>query len=225
MSRKIMDGIDGNLGNSSGNASLGEKSDSLSVMQARRARLEGGRLQQVFGTVRPVFILVAAWAMATSQVLRKHTATLTRYNAFLLLPAYHLFYQAFLISALFFMYQRHIEKMIELGAMTCSDYKVDTRSRFGFIKNPTVVYHFTLKALIVFVVSTVAGLVAAHIIKNGEWRPRSLAEYRRTFAYYSCANIGLCILTYFAATIVFAEHVPAEEWTEIECKMTDEMYS
>lgn len=218
MSRKIMDGIEAN--------SSGENSVALSVMQARLARLEGGRLQEVFGAVRPVFILVAAWAMATSQVLRKHTATLTRYNAFLLLPAYHLFYQAFLIAALFFMYQRHIEKMIELGAMTCSDYKIDTRSRFGFIKNPTVVYRFTLKALIVFAVSTVAGLVAAHMIKNVDgWRPRSLAEYRRTFAYYSCANIGLCILGYYAVTLIFTKYLPAEEWTEIECKMTDEMYS
>ena len=223
-----MEGIQGGLGNSSGSTSSGEKSDALSVMQERRAHLVGGRLQEVFGTVRPVFILVAAWAMATSQVLRKHTATLTRYNAFLLLPAYHLFYQAFLISALFFMYQRHIQGMIEQGAMTCSDYKIDTRSRFGFIKNPTVVYRYTLKGVLIFAVSTIAGLVAAHLIKNDVvdgWRPRSLVEYRRTFAYYSCANIGVCLLSYYAITKVFTENVPAEEWTEIECKMTDEMYS
>lgn len=187
------------------------------VMQGRRAGLEGP-LDKVFGTVRPVFILVAAWVMATAQVLRKHTATLARYNAFLLLPAYHLFYQAFLTSALFFMYQRHNQSQVESGTMTCDDYDVDTRYRFGFIKNPAAVYQFTLKAVLVFAISTVAGVVVAHMIKNdvGGWRPKTLREYRREFAYYSCANVGLCVLVYYAATGYWRD-TGAEPWDDIEC--------
>lgn len=181
-------------------------------------------LEQVFGTVRPVFILVTAWVMATAQVLKKHTATVVRYNAFLLLPAYHVFYQGFLISSLFFLYHRHRQALLESQTMDCSDYKMETRMRFGFIKNPTIVERFIKKTLIIFAISMIAGVVAAYLVKNdlNGWRPKNLAEYRRVFAYYSIANIGLCLLAYFAITEVFMLRVPAEAWDEeIPCVVTD----
>lgn len=164
-------------------------------------------IDEVLRQVRPVFVLVAAWVMATAQVLRKHTATLARYNAFVLLPAYHIFYQGFLISALFFVSQRHNREAIESGAMTRGRYAAETDVAFGFVKDPEAAKLFVLKAVIVFTVSGVAGIVAAFVVKNNvnNWRPNSLKEYRRVFTYYSAVNIAVCLLTYFIVNKVFSE--------------------
>ena len=161
--------------------------------------------------------------MATSQVLRKHTASLVRYNAFLLLPAYHIFYQGFLISALFSISHRHTQRDRESGHIMCVDYKIETRAKFGFIKNPDVVKRFTIVSCINFFVSLACGIVAAYIIKNDvrSWRPKNLREYRATFARYSTLNIGVCLLVYFVANYAYTKRRPAEVWHEIECKISD----
>lgn len=186
-----------------------------------------GALEAVFGTVRPVFIMVVAWVMATSQILKKHTATLVRYNAFVLLPAYHLFYQSFVIGAMFFVYQRHNQKGIDLGQMKCNDYKMDTYSKFGFIKNPTIVYRYTMKMSIIFLVSMVFSIVFSYLVKNDVWgtRPSSLDEYRKLVARYSAAYIGISMLMYFILTSIFTNAIPAEEWRMIDCPISDETFA
>ena len=180
-------------------------------------------LKATFGKIRPVFIIIAAWVMATSQVLRKHTASLVQYNAFLLLPAYHVFYQGLLISALFSISHRHTQRERESGAMRCVDYKIETRAKFGFIKNPDVVKRFTITSLLIFFVSLLFGVIAAYLIKNDvrSWRPKNLREYRATFARYSTLNIGVCLLVYFVAFNAISQSQPAETWGEIDCPISD----
>eukprot|EP00873_Tetraselmis_striata_P026988 jgi/Tetstr1/447252/TSEL_034689.t1 len=191
---------------------------------AARAEIPAeGALEAVFGTVRPVFIMVTGWVMATSQILKKHTSTLVRYNAFVLLPAYHLFYQSFVIAAMFFVYQRHNQQAMEMEQMTCNDYKMDTMSKFGFIKNPTIVYRYAIKMSTVFVVSMVFAILFSYIVKNDvwNWRPRNLDEYRKLFSIYSAAYLGMAIIMYFVLTSILTDKIPAEEWAMIECPVSD----
>lgn len=155
-----------------------------------------------FGYIRPIFILVAGWVMATAQTIRKHTNSIFGYDAFVMLPAYHLFYQVFIISALFYIYKYDIENEVEKGIIQSDEYIARVDEMFGFFSNENLVQIYLLVSGIVFVTSILSGVLAAYLIKNNVmgWRPTNLPEYRQTFSIYSAVNIGICLVTFFVIT-------------------------
>jgi len=155
-----------------------------------------------YSYIRPIFILVAAWVMATAQTIRKHTNSILRYDAFVMLPAYHIFYQIFIISSLFYIYQYDIHKDVENGTIEFDNYKDSVNENFGFILNESSVQVYLLILGVIFGISLLSGILAAYIIKNNVrgWRPKSLPEYRKIFSIYSAINLGLCIITFFVMT-------------------------
>lgn len=156
----------------------------------------------VFGSIRPIFILVAGWIMATAQTIRKHTNSIVRYDAFIMLPAYHVFYQAFIISALFYVRQYDLQKDVESGSLEMDEYRKDIDEMFGFVNNGKLTERYLIVSATVFAISLLFGVISAYLIKNnvGGWRPKTIKEYRHVFSIYSFANIGVCLLTFFVIT-------------------------
>lgn len=176
----------------------------------------------VFAVYRPYFFLVAGWIMSTAQVLRKHTMNMARYDAFVMIPAYHVFYQFFLASTMYMLFHRHNSSYIydeNADATKCNEYYISTMNRFGFLKDETYVYNFTLKLAILFVFQTLAAVLFIHLFRS---KPKDLRTYRKHVIYYSFAYL----LTYTSAYWIMTKFYRDSDVIEDEdiCKKLVEDY-
>lgn len=172
--------------------------------------------------VRPVFLLVVGWFMAVAQVLRRHTANMERYHAFLLLPAYQLFYTAFAGAALFALFRAAAQVGADAGRLSCDAFRSELLSRFGFMATPTAVHALLMRLAVVLAVGVVTGAVFAFLARNGALGapPETVHDYRRLFVRYAVFNLfaGLFGFIVLAPALLPAEGAGAPGAGLADCK-------
>lgn len=154
------------------------------------------------GTVRPVLVLINAWVMATSQVLKKHTKTRDSVGGFIALPLYALFYQTFIVAALFTAFNFANQKPRETGATSCGEYFKETSLMFGFLKDPALAYHMSVRQLVDTCLGCLLGFAFAFYTLRFS-KPASVRDLRKRVVVFAAVQVAVSIvfnISHIAAT-------------------------
>ena len=145
------------------------------------------RIQNGFLIVRPIFVLIVAWIMATSQVLRKHTQTMVSLTALPLLPAYHVFYTMLYLAAMIYIYESAWLRPTE-----------DVGTLFAFVYDHQTASDFLFRVFVIWFLCTIAAFGSVYIIQQTKSvQPTSISKYRTVVAWYSVIHMGLTLIFYW----------------------------
>ena len=154
----------------------------LCILMTQETIIENG-----FLIVRPIFVLIVAWIMATSHVIRKHTQTMISLTALPLLPAYHVFYTMLYIAAMIYIYQ---SAWLRPNA--------DVSALFAFVYDHQTASDFLFRIFVFWFVSTIIAFCSVYVIQQTKsLQPTSISKYRTVVAWYSVIHMGICLLLYW----------------------------
>lgn len=176
------------------------------------------QLSQTFIPMRPIFLLIVGWFMATAQVLKRHSSDVERYTPFFFLPAYHIFYQLWTVSALFFIYLSANRKSLREGTVSCADFRDQTSAEW-FFKVDLTMYRYTKTMLYIFLLSMVSGIVIVYITRRIV-RPQTTKEYRQLLLGYSIYYLFQTLLAYFTSVGLYSFVAPEEELDPPHCPVS-----
>lgn len=144
---------------------------------------------------RPLFFLLLGWFLGTAQVLKRHTTDHTKFVPFYLIPAYHLFYQAWVASALFY---------VSLEANRDNPAFAEKASLIWFFGNREDSITLLRTWIVIAVASVFSGSVMMFLVRR-VFRPEDVKSYRQLVLWYSVYYLFQTLVAFFAASTIWGQ--------------------